>query len=308
MREVKKEESGKEKLSWKAIAAIVWLLFSLALAGWWLIFALGQADRIAALAGQSHSEMAQEVARRHRMLLSEGATLILLLFGGGGALLYHIRQESLRARRLREFFAAFTHDLKTSLASLRLQAESLEEDLKSTANEKIMRRLVKDTVRLELQLENSLLLASPDDSSRFFIEPIRLAEVLEPLPYNWPDLKITTSGDAFVECDQRALEGILKNLIQNASVHGRATEVQIQAQSSGEKAVIRVLDNGRGFKGDHSQLGAMFGRQSTTSGSGLGLYLARRLARQMKGDLRLPTSAQGFVVEIVLPLAREVAK
>lgn len=298
----------RQMFSAKAVLAFVWLAFSVALAIWFIIFGFRQADRIAELAIQTGSADAHEIAKYHRMLLSEGITLIVLLLVGGIALLSHIFRESERARRLKEFFAAFTHDLKTSLASLRLQAESLEEDLAGSKNEKVIRRLLKDTVRLELQLENSLLLASPEDSDRFFSEPIRLGAALEPLSFHWPELKVNVQGDAVVECDQRALESIFKNLMQNSVVHGRASEVQIRATTMAENAVIVVSDNGKGFKGDYSRLGEMFERHLPTSGSGLGLYLARRLARQMRGDLKFLNVDEGFAVELTLPLAREVRK
>lgn len=295
-------------VSWKFALAVTWLAFSVALALWWVIFGFNQADRIAQLVDQTGSSSAQELAKHYRMLLSEGVTLIALLIVGGSALLYHILKEARRSRRMKEFFAAFTHDLKTSLASLRLQAESLEEDLAGSGNEKLMRRLVKDTVRLELQLENSLLLASPDDASRFFSEPIRLSESFSQLAFHWPELKVIVEGDAVVECDQRALDSIMKNLLQNSVVHGRANRVLIQTTSASERAVIRVADNGQGFKGDIQRLGEIFERHSSTSGSGLGLHLARRLALQMRGDLRFLEAEEGFLVELSLPLAREVRK
>jgi len=297
----------RSAISWKASAAVLWLMFSVALACWWLIFGLGQIDRISQLAGEAPAGVAAEIARRHRMLLSEGATLILLLVGGGVALLYHVGREAKRTRVLREFFAAFTHDLKTSLASLRLQAESLEEDLRESGHEKLMRRLVKDTVRLELQLENSLLLASPDDNSQFLLEPLGLRETLKPMVEHWPDLaiEIATPGDREVKvfADHRALESIFKNLLQNALVHGRSTKVAIAVERRAPNVLIRVRDNGRGFNGDYRRLGRIFERHATSSGSGLGLYLAANLAGRLGGALRLLEEGPGFGVEITLPEA-----
>ena len=63
------------------------------------------------------------------MLVLEGTTLVGMLVAGGVALLGAIRREQRRRRDMRAFFMAFTHDLKTSLTSLRLQAEALREDL-----------------------------------------------------------------------------------------------------------------------------------------------------------------------------------
>jgi len=289
------------------MAAVVWLVFSVTLACWWVIFGLEQIDRITLLYGQltgqmdssAPSSMASEIARRHRMLMSEGATLIVLLIGGGVALLWHVLTETRRARAFKEFFAAFTHDLKTSLSSLRLQVESLEED---AGNTKLMTRLVKDTVRLELQLENSLLLASPEDNARFFLESIRIENVLQPMIQQWPDLNISIIGDASVWVDQRAIESIFKNLFQNALIHGRATQVEVKvSELESGNALVRVSDNGRGFKGDLSRLGRIFERHGSSSGSGLGLYLARSLAARLGGKMHFIGGENGFSVEVELP-------
>lgn len=301
----------RTQLNWRMPLTMLWLLFSLALACWWVIFGLAQIDRISHLATQlgaaggadpSATGAALDIARRHRMLISEGATLVLLLLGGGLALLYHVRAEMTRAQKLREFFAAFTHDIKTSLASLRLQAESLEEDAAGSPHERLLKRLVRDTVRLELQLENSLLLASPDDSSRFLLEPLSLRDLLEPMAHHWPELKVEIDGDARVLADRRAVESIFKNLLQNCVVHGRATEMHVKIERiPGGHVVTRLLDNGRGFTGDSKRLGLIFERHGSSSGSGLGLYLATNLARRLDGQLNFPEASRGFAVEVVLP-------
>lgn len=289
---------------WKPAAVVVWLLLTLALASWWMLFGLQQLARFSVVGTDltGSPTIAHEIARQHRMLMSEGITLIVLLLLGGAALLYYIFSEIRRSRRFQEFFAAFTHDLKTSLASLRLQAESLEEDLKESGHGKLARRLVKDTVRLELQLENSLLLASPDDS-RLLIESIYVSDVLKPLQHHWPELEIVQRGDGVMQTDSRAIESVFKNLLQNAVVHGRSTRVEITVETGDPgKLRLRFEDNGRGFSGDRAKLGHMFHRHTSTSGSGLGLYLVSRLINRMNGDLLLCDSASGgFCAELSLP-------
>lgn len=289
------------QFSWKLVAGMVWLCFTVALAAWWIVFSLRQAQHISEDSGVS-AATAQEITRHNIMLVSEGATLVVLLLVGGSALLYYIATEMRRTQRLREFFATFTHELKTSLASVRLQAESLEEDLEDPNQSRLVKRLVKETVRLELQLENSLLFASPDDSSRFLLEAVSLRELFDSMSIHWPDLDLEVDGDEIVDADRRAVESIFKNLIQNAVIHGEADRITIHISRTSTYATIRFADNGRGFQGDRTRLGQMFGRHASTSGSGLGLYLAARLARTMRGELRFSESTEGFCVEIVLPL------
>ena len=299
-------------LSLKLSAAVIWLVLTVALAIWWMIFGIQQIKRFVGIQRAANPAIGEsisiEIMRQHRMLVSEGSTLITLLLAGGAALLYFIFSEVRRARRIQNFFAAFTHDMKTSLASLRLQAESLEEDLKDVAQNKIARRLVKDTVRLELQLENSLLLASPEDSL-LLIEPCDIHDVLQPLMHHWPELEIVVRGDGIVQGDGRALESIFKNLFQNSVVHGRANRLDVMVETGDPGYLrIRVQDNGRGFSGDRSKLGEMFRRHASTSGSGLGLYLARNLTLRMNGIFEITDGSQqgGFSLQITLP-GREIA-
>src|SRR5437763_797187 len=104
--------------------AIVWILLTVSLATWWMIFGLEQARRLRDLQGPQ----AQALQTVQRMLVWEGGSFIALLLVGGVALLISVRAEQKRQREIEAFFMAFTHDLKTALASLQLQAESLRED------------------------------------------------------------------------------------------------------------------------------------------------------------------------------------
>src|SRR5436190_15078554 len=166
----------------------LWVVFTVTLAGWWLIFGLRQLD----LLNRLNLEGAVALHRHYQMLLWEGGILIASLIGGGLALFYYARREQKRHAQVEEFFAAFTHDAKTALASLRLQAESLKEDLGATPNP-LLDRLLQDTSRLQLQLENSLLLVNLP-TGRWLNEPVRIGQIVDALRYHWPDLSIIQKG------------------------------------------------------------------------------------------------------------------
>src|SRR5947207_9690004 len=151
----------------------VWVVFTVTLAGWWLIFGLRQLDLI----NQSNLENAVQLNRHYQMLLWEGGILIACLIGGGLALFYFARREQKRHAQVEEFFAAFTHDAKTALTSLRLQAESLQEDFADEPNP-LLERLLRDTLRLQLQLENSLFLVNLT-RGKFFLETISLTSCID---------------------------------------------------------------------------------------------------------------------------------
>ena len=286
--------------AWRYAAAVSWVVFTVGLAVWWLIFGLGQARALGAIEGQE----AAELGRVTRMLLWEGAALVLLLISGGVALVVAIRAEQRRRQDMRAFFMAFTHDLKTSLASLLLQAEVLREDLPGAAENPNLVRLLKDAVRLQLQLENALFFTRTDGA--VFIEPLDVGAMVDQLREDWPELTIEVTGAARVAADRRALDSILRNLLQNAVVHGRANAVGIDIRKTGDGRVeITVADDGVGaVAAAATALERPFVRPSPTSGSGVGLYVCRGLAGQMQGRIRLLGEApRGFAVAIELPEA-----
>src|SRR5215471_9089682 len=203
--------SAERKRSRLAILLVaVWVVFTVTLAAWWLIFGLRQLD----LLNQSNLENAIQLHRYYQMLLWEGSILIASPIGGGLALFYFARREQKRHAQVEEFFAAFTHDAKTALASLRLQAESLQEDFADEPNP-LLDRLLRDTLRLQLQLENSLFLVNLTRGT-FLLEPTLLSDRIDALRHHWPDLSIDLAGDGVALVDARALESVLTNLIQNA--------------------------------------------------------------------------------------------
>jgi signal transduction histidine kinase len=292
--------STERKRSRVAIALVaVWVVFTVTLAGWWLIFGLRQLDLIKRLTVAG----APDLHRYYQMLMWEGGILIASLIGGGLALFYYAQREQKRHAQVEEFFAAFTHDAKTALASLRLQAESLREDFASSASNPLFERLLSDTLRLQLQLENSLFLVNLP-RGKFFPQPIRLGDRIDALRLNWPDVSITLTGDAEVMADARALESVLTNLVQNAVTHGHATAVSASVRCCDGRVSVTVVDNGRGFHGDLGQLGKLFVRHARSSGSGVGLYIVRQLAKAMNGTVKFCSGEEsGFVAELELPEA-----
>lgn len=274
----------------KILSTVGWLIFTVTFAIWWFKLSMDNISQLAEL----QPERMEHWVRQKRMIFWEGTSWLVLLALGGGALIGFVQKEKFRVKRIREFFASFSHEIKTSLASLRLQAEALKDDLGNQTSP-ILDRLIGDTVRLQLQLENSLFFAS-QDNLQLFEQKVRLDSLVERMREQWPNLQIDFSGSANVNGDERALRTILSNLVQNAHVHGRATiiEVKSQALDSG-KLEVRVSDNGKGFSGDIANLGELFHRPTPTSGSGLGLHICRLLLTRMGGDLKLESrNGQGF--------------
>lgn len=267
--------------------AIVWLVFMVSMASWWLSLGL-------------------TMTNRHRMFLWEGGTFLLLLVAGGLVIVLAIKREHTRRMALEAFFMSFTHDLKTAIASIQLQAEGIREDWPEGEAGEPLDRLLHDTVRLQIQLENSLFVAQPD--GRLLREDIDAAAAIERLRQDWPELMVRVVGSARVRADARALDTVFRNILQNAVVHGGATAVEIRlGHLSSSVASIAFHDNGRGVPaGRLADLGAPFSRVSDTSGTGVGLYVSRQIVARLGGSLSFAMDASqgGLIVSVELPSAR----
>jgi signal transduction histidine kinase len=279
---------------------VAWFAFTFSLAVWQAVFSHRTLLQLSSL----NPEDAEVLARHTRMVRLESLTLVGLLVVGGIALTLLLRRERKAGERLREFFATFTHELKTSLSSLRLQAEVLEDSLSRSGSVGRAGRILADLTRIDLQLDNSLGLARGDDEG-LLLEPVSLKEMIKGLQHAFP-LPIHLNRDCELKVDRRAFESILKNVAQNAILHGRAQNLHLDAQEAGDSGPgtrVRLLieDDGSGSELEERRMGTLFARPGRTSRNGIGLYLVRKFAIRMGGSARfIPRGKRGFGVELEL--------
>lgn len=265
----------------KVIAIGAWLLFTISLSLWWLYFGLSQLELLKAIEGH------ERVVSQQRMLIWEGASLVVSILIGGAALCYLALKEFRERKRIQEFFSVFSHELKTPLTSIQLQAEKLGAE-----------KLIESTQRLLVHLDNAIFIARlPDD---VFYEEVNLRPVIEEYSIRWPSLKVEVIGSEVIETDKRLLEAILSNIFSNAVRHGEATKLLVQIKGEGDKTFLEFRDNGKGFSGEKSSLGQKFKRYSNSGGTGLGLYIIRKVLQKLNGSLSFPDVEQGFAVRICL--------
>ena len=288
-------------MNWRLFLATFLHAFIFILILWWMIFAVSLIDRY-----EPH------MIRHRNMLLWEGSTLLFLVGVTGMLTVYLFLQEKRQMTKLREFLAGFTHDLKTALARVRLQTESLRADNRDPALTEMFNRLTTDTSRLETQVQNSLFVGK--SVKELHIEAQSLRALIDMLKDSWPQVEVSCTvndgRDAVVNVDSQAMESVLNNLVHNSIVHGRARQIWFEAMldgATGDRLNLRVTDNGGGFAGDASRLGEMFFRHNPSSGSGLGLFTVKNYIERMNGKVMFSAknisakSASGFVVELTLP-------
>ena len=102
---------------------------------------------------------------------------------------------------------------------------------------------------------------------------------------------------------------IMVNLIANAVRYSpKGSSIWLRTEQEGDLAALIVADQGKGISlEDQARIFEKFERVDRTEpgGSGLGLYISRRLARAMGGDITVDSApGQGARFVLTLPLAK----
>jgi len=224
------------------------------------------------------------------------------------------------SKRKSSFLNAISHDLKTPLNGLMLQAELAELQLASNDPETLREALaqIKICARTSADLLNCFLeigrLDWSDDSAR--TEHFELGELLQEVIHQararaeLKNLTLTKSvpGPVPLFCDRFNLGRILQNLVDNAIKFTHTGGVDLRAEVHGSDLTIQVVDTGEGITEECQLL--IFDdffqvknrERDSRKGFGLGLSIARRLARQMGGNLGVESEpGRGSRFTLVFP-------
>jgi signal transduction histidine kinase len=213
------------------------------------------------------------------------------------------------ARRLaseRDFAADASHQLRTPLTALLMRLEEIAatDDLGVVAEESTI--AIAQVERLSRVVDD---LMSRTRSGVGASPAVSLDSVLAALQREWQPAfasarrSILVSGERGlgVRATPVALAQILTTLLENSLSHGRGT-VEIAARRSGPSVVIEVTDGGEGVPAAIAP--HIFERSVSSTGSGLGLSLARDLAEAAGGRLEL-VSARPAVFALFLSAVAE---
>ena len=281
---------------------------------------------VATIRGTAIALLEDDAASRINRYAWEGGFFLLVLLAGMAILTRAIRFDADLRRRQQNFLASVSHEFKSPLASMRLSAETLMMRAPDPDSRHLGQRLLEDGERLLRMVDNLLNTAQLEDG-RLSLQPesIAVRAVVEAAVADYEELArvhgitIRQDGarDLAVEADRVAIETVLRNLLDNAikaCLDGDGKNVRIHASATDDGRSIRVgvTDDGVGFPpGDAAKLFGKFYRQAqnprrATPGSGLGLYLVRRLTK-LSGATAGATSeglGQGAEFTVVWPRAR----
>jgi signal transduction histidine kinase len=199
---------------------------------------------------------------------------------------------------------AIAHDLRTPLTRLRFRVEGAPEPLRD--------KLVADIDQMEAMVASVLGFVRDAAQARDYckLEVSSLVEtVMDEAALTGADAAVERADRVVVDGDPLALKRLFVNLVDNALKFGSRARARVLAE--GDMAIIEVDDDGPGMpENEIERVFEPFHRVETsrsreTGGIGLGLSVARAVARGHGGDVVLRNRASGGLrARVSLPRAR----
>ena len=212
------------------------------------------------------------------------------------------------------FFNEFDHDLGRPLRRITGRQRELRAALR--ASEQVTEPEVMDlldeierqAVNYRLMLSNiQVLVQSESPGEPLAMSPVEPAEVIRRIVERYIPVALEVGKDiswwaeppefGMVSSNSHAIEHIVANLIDNAVTH-TCSHVEVSLTRDGPRFCVNVWDDGPGIPAHYLEF--LFnrgwtpevGRREEKTSSGLGLFIARTLARHCGGDLTVESVAE----------------
>lgn len=205
--------------------------------------------------------------------------------------------------RLRRFTGDAAHELRSPVASIRVQSEVAVANPDPETSQEVLADVLAESERLSTLLDGLLALARSDAGELPKAMPVDLVSearaAVARLPEDAPVVQVNAaSGQVWARAAHAEVELVLDNLLRNACQYARA---QVVVSVVTAKSVVRVVvdDDGPGVAPEHRErvfdrfYRVADDRARTSGGSGLGLALVAELARRRGGRVAVGESPEG---------------
>lgn len=209
-----------------------------------------------------------------------------------------------------DFVAMVSHELRTPLTSIAGFSETLESawrDLPTEEVDEFLSIITKQARYLGELVEDVLVIPRLEAGRlRLYFEMVDLSELIHDVAslvkaQSGLETSVAIPGGVKVWGDPKRCQQVVRNLLENAGKYG-GKQIVVEGYPTGDHFIVVVSDNGPGVPDE--AVNSIFerfeqiskGDARSASGIGLGLPIARRLARAMGGDVwherRFPTGSR----------------
>lgn len=320
----------QKKLVWITLIYWVLLLYIIAALVWWFIALNKQADMMTAMRiSQLDSVMpdynsklkeAQDFkGRKVAQYIGEGSIFLLFILLGAVFVFRAVKKQLRLAQQQQNFMMAVTHELKTPIAATKLNLETLQKrKLDEDKQRLLISTAIQETDRLN-DLTNNILLASRIDGGeqQYQSEWVDIQSLLPDLKrqikvrYPSRDFEVIWEArpDIKIKGDELMLKILISNLLDNAMKYTDAQDmVALKLYENSSNLLLSVSDTGKGIPAEEKEMifekfyrmGSEKNR--TSKGTGLGLYLCRKIVNGLAGRIWVEDNhPKGSVFLVQLP-------
>lgn len=295
--------------------AVYWflLVYSITDLGWWFIDLERRNHMITGYQLQAlkpddpdyaahRNAILEDEKRQTFAYIGEGTTFLFLILLGAIFVYREVRRHVRFQQQQQNFMMAVTHELKTPIAVTKLNLETLRKHrLDEDKQQRVIQATIEETNRLD-SLANNILVASQLEGGDYnrtkeVVDFSALAEQsIRSYRHRFPEREwiariqpdCTVTGDPFL------LHLLVSNLLDNALKYSpREGAITLTLAKENGHTLLAVKDVGAGIPDDEKKkiFGKFYrsGREATrqTKGTGLGLYLCRKIAADHKASIKV---------------------
>jgi two-component system sensor histidine kinase CiaH len=327
-------DNSKKRLRQATVIYWVLLFYIIAALVWWLLSLEQQSRQIfelkseiitntyATVNSDLYEQELKKITNNYRRdktkYISEGITFLALIIIGAAYIYRLVRKQFRLQQQQQNFVMAVTHELKTPLSVSRLNLETLQKyQLDEEKRSKLLQMTLRETLRLDTLINNILIVSQLDGSSyKISKEELDLSnlanDVINQFSSRYPERKLVKriKEETELDGDPLLLKLLISNLLENAHKYSpKDKSIELTLEHRDKEIILKVSDEGRGIPGKEKEnifekfyrLGDEHTR--TTQGTGLGLYLCRKIAKDHKGNITVEDnqpSGSTFIVRFAV--------
>lgn len=295
------------------VTIVYWflLLYIIAALVWWFIALQRQIHQMAVYKImelkaddpaylQKIDAVTAEEQLKNTQFIGEGSIFLLVILIGAVFVYRVVRRQLKMTSQQQNFMMAITHELKTPIAVAKLNLETLQKHkLDESKQQKLIHATLQEANRLNT-LTNNILVSSQLEAGGYKLLKEELdfslltANCVQAYQARFPERKLQHQIDEDIDIDGDALllQILVNNLLDNAVKYSPKESVIIITLQKNDKGVfLQIKDEGAGIADDEKKkvferfyrIGSEQVRKTT--GTGLGLYLCKKIAVDHKADI-----------------------
>jgi signal transduction histidine kinase len=255
--------------------------------------------------------VAEDSDARINRVLWEGGFFLVVLIGGMAVLTRTLRHDAELRRRQQNFLAAVSHEFKSPLASIQLAAETLVLRSRDDDGKRLGQRILEDGERLLRMIDNLLDTTRLEEGRRRLTAQLTnldaataaaVAAIADRAQAGGIVLARAVPQDLTLNVDPIVVETGLRNLLDNAlksCIAAKSRSIRVDGKRDAGGIVLAVTDDGLGFPPEDAEMiFEKFHRlgdelRRTTPGTGLGLYIVKRLVELSGGSVHAASAGLG---------------